>query len=177
MIQQFEQRLTGGHPNSLGNTIEIVDEVLADPTYFAELFNCYFSSDEIVRLRVSNAVKRICIAKKELLLPYIDRLLHEVAKIDQASTQWTLALLFKMLEKDFSSTQFSQAKSIVKNNVANHTDWIILNNSMETLTHWAKNDAELKEWLIPHLERHQNDNRKSVAKRAQKFLTLLVTEK
>ncbi|GAB4243341.1 MAG: hypothetical protein Tsb0034_21160 [Ekhidna sp.] len=59
-MKNFEARLSGGHPNSLGNTIEVVDAVLADPSNFEELFDCYQSDDEVVRLRVSNAMKRTC---------------------------------------------------------------------------------------------------------------------
>lgn len=63
-MKNFETRLQGGHPNSLGNTIEVVNEVLAENALFNELFECYFSPDEIVRLRTSNAMKRICKAEK-----------------------------------------------------------------------------------------------------------------
>ena len=84
-MRNFEQRPTGGHPNSLGNTVEIVDEVLADRDLFDELFSCYLCEDEIVRLR-SQRRRRICKEKPEYVLPYLDRLLNEVALIDQPST-------------------------------------------------------------------------------------------
>jgi len=58
-MNDFEKRLKGGHPNSLGNTIEVVEEVLAKNDLFNELFNCYFSNDEVVRLRTSNAMNFI----------------------------------------------------------------------------------------------------------------------
>lgn len=169
----FEQHLSGGHPNSLGNTIQIVEEVLADSSKFDGLFNCYFSEDEVVRLRVSNAMKRICKEKPELLVPYLDRFLNEIAGIDQASTQWTLAQLFILLENDLSDSQMLKAKEIVKNNLANHNDWIVLNTSMETLFQWSKDDKNLRKWLLPHLERLSKDNRKSISKRASKFLDLI----
>lgn len=101
-MHSIEEKLTGGHPNSLGNTIEVVESVLADPAKFQELFDCYFSYDEVVRLRVSNAMKRICRERKELLLPYLNRFLDEISLIDQASTQWSLAQLYKMLEADMT---------------------------------------------------------------------------
>ncbi len=169
-MRDFEKRLTGGHPNSLGNTIEVVDEVLDNQELFDELFNCYFSEDEIVRLRVSNAMKRICKVKPEYLLPYIDRFLNEIALIDQPSTKWTLALLFEMLDKNFSTEQLEKAKSIVKHNLESEPDWIVLNNSMETLAKWGKNDSALMTWLLPNLKKLSSDQRKSVAKRAQKIL-------
>jgi hypothetical protein len=169
-MQNFEERLKGGHPNSLGNTIEIVEEILQNADQFDELFHCYFSQDEVVRLRVSNAMKRICKAHKALLLPYIDRFLNEIAQINQASTQWTIAQLFGMLEKEMTVSQIEQAKKIMKNNLANHNDWIVLNTTMDILGQWSKKDEDLKEWLLPHLDRLSGESRKSIANRARKLL-------
>ena len=169
-MSSFEERLKGGHPNSLGNTIAIVNEVLEDNSYFQELFNCYFSNDEVVRLRVSNAMKRICKEKKELLLPYLDKLLNDISLINQASTQWTLSQLFRSLEKDMNEAQIEQAKAIMKTNLTNSNDWIVLSQTMETLAIWSKKDNDLKIWLHPELERLQNDDRKSVSGKAIKML-------
>ncbi|MDT0607026.1 hypothetical protein [Croceitalea rosinachiae] len=167
-MSNFEERLKGGHPNSLGNTVEIVEEILNDPSLFDELFHCYFSTDEVVRLRVSNGMKRICKANKKLLIPFIDRFLNEISKIDQASTQWTLSQLFLQLKNDMSANQIKNATEIMKNNLIHHQDWIVLSQTMETLAIWAKNDEDLKKWLPPHLIRLSNDKRKSVAKKAGK---------
>ncbi len=172
-MNNFEERLKGGHSNSLGNTVEIVEEVLQENKRFINLFNCYFSNDEVVRLRTSNAIKRICKAKKSILIPYIDRFLIEIAKIDQASVQWTLSQLFEMLEKEMNENQIGQAKNIMKNNLANHNDWIVLNQTMNTLTKWSKKDMELSKWIKPHLERLTADERKSVSSRAKKMLEKL----
>ena len=170
-MRNFEKRLTGGHPNSLGNTIEVVDEVLANENYFEELFNCYFSEDEIVRLRVSNAMKRICKEQPAFLAPYLDRFISEISLIDQPSTKWTISQLFELLETNLTKEQLAQAKSIIKHNLETESDWIVLNNSMETLANWAKSDSDLKKWLVPNLERLAKDERKSVSKRATKLLT------
>ncbi len=172
-MNNFEQRLTGGHPNSLGNTVEVVEEVLANHSNFDELFNCYFSEDEVVRLRVSNAMKRVCAEEKQLLVPYIDRFLTEIADIDQASTQWTLCQLFLKLEDQMTDEQYKQALEIVKRNLEFHNDWIVLNEAMRTLSTWAENDSSLKNWMLPHLDRHSQDSRKSVSKRAIKIIAQL----
>ncbi|XGW00283.1 MAG: hypothetical protein ACAF41_15270 [Leptolyngbya sp. BL-A-14] len=167
--ESFETMLTGGHPNSLGRTIEVVDFVLADPAKFSELYQCYFSNDEIVRLRTSNAIKRIAREKPEWLIPYIDKLISEIAIIDQASAQWTLANLFQTLSGFMSEEQKHHAQDILKQNLETSTDWIVLNNTMETLSEWAVTDPGLKEWLLLQLERLSNDRRKSVAGRAKKI--------
>ena len=48
----FEQSLKGGHPNSLGNTLEVVDAVLGNTDKMEDLFLCYQSDDETVRLEL-----------------------------------------------------------------------------------------------------------------------------
>lgn len=172
-MESVEQRLTGGHQNSLGNTEEVVEDILSGVVPLEELYQCYFSQDEVVRLRVSSAIKRICKARKEWVVPYIDRLLTEIARINQASTQWTLAQLFLLLENDMTAAQLVAAKKHLKDILQHHNDWIVLNTTMETLLHWSMNDAELKQWLRPELQRLKDDPRKSVSKRATKYLSAL----
>ncbi|MEP3210936.1 MAG: hypothetical protein ABJN95_17240 [Maribacter sp.] len=169
-MNDFEELLSGGHPNSLGNTLEVVESVLQNPSRFEELFNCYFSYDEVVRLRVSNAMKRICKERKDLLVPYLDKFLSDISNIDQASAQWTLAQLFLSLEKDMTPQQIQAAKNLLTHNLANYNDWIVLHTTMQTLSHWSTNDQKLRSWLIPHLERLSADTRKSVSARANKLL-------
>jgi hypothetical protein len=172
--ESFEEMLTGGHPNSLGRTIEVVDIVLSNSARLSDLYNCYFSVDEIVRLRTSNAIRRISLENPEWLVPYINKLIFEISKINQASAQWTLADLFQTLSVFMSETQKTSAKKILQDNLENYTDWIVLNNTMDVLGKWATKDSILKEWLLPHLERLALDPRKSVAGPAKKIKTALM---
>ena len=50
-MKNLEERLKGDHSNSLGNTVEIVDDILKENKLFNEIFNCYFSNDEVIRFR------------------------------------------------------------------------------------------------------------------------------
>lgn len=89
-VESFRTMLTGGHPNSLGRTLEVV---LETPDRMEELYQCYFSDDEIVRLRTSSSIKRVFHTHPEWFDEYADRLLSEISQIDQPSTKWTLAQL------------------------------------------------------------------------------------
>jgi hypothetical protein len=169
----FEKLLTGGHPNSLGNTLEVVKIVLEDKSKLIDLFNCYFSPDEVVRLRTSSAFKRICIQHPDWIYEYTDRLIEEISKINQASTQWTLAILFRLLTPLLTQEQRSKSLEILKINLDNHTDWIVINTTMETLFEWSKSDNDLEEWLRPRLEKFVLSDKKSIAGRAKKYLNLL----
>jgi len=75
-----------------------------------------------------------------------------------------------MLENDMTERQIDLAKKIMKRNLAIHSDWIVLSQTMDTLTRWAKRDAELKSWIMPHLERLSCDRRKSISGRAKKMI-------
>ncbi len=165
--------LSGGHPNSLGRTLDVVDAVLADRSRLGDLYRCYFSDDEVVRLRVSSAMKRVTIEHPDWTMGFIDGLESEVAAIDQASTQWTLALLFDLMVDLLSPQQRSRAVEIMQDNLAQHSDWIVLNNSMKVLGKWAEADPGLAEWLLPHARRLTRDERKSVAANARKLLDQL----
>ncbi len=169
-MEPLSAMLTGGHPNSLGRTLEVVELVLADHDRLGELFACYRSDDAVVRLRTSSALKRIEAARSDWLHPYLGRLIDEIGALNQSSAQWTLAQLFAKLAGAMSPQQRQGALAVMQRNLAEHDDWIVLNTTMDTLTAWAKHDAALAAWLKGHLERLTQDPRKSVARKAAKCL-------
>ena len=92
----IETRMTGGHPNSLGHTIEVVDLVLADRTRHEGLFQCYFSDDEVV-LHNSMIVLTDWSAEDEALQnwlrPHLQRLTGDHRKSVAARARKMLAKL------------------------------------------------------------------------------------
>jgi hypothetical protein len=170
----FATMLSGGSPNSLGRTLEVVEHILADSSLVEQLYQCYFDDDPVVRLRVSNAMKRICAEHPDWLVPYIDRFLSEISGIDQASTQWTLAQLFLALQDRLTAAQRAAAVDVMKRNLTTSNDWIVLNQTMQTLGKWAKADTDLQGWLLPHVQRLKDDSRKSVASSAAKLYKSLL---
>ena len=123
----FEIMLTGGHPDSLGRTIEVVEMILENPVLLQDLYQCYLCSDEVVRLRTSNAFKRVAAVHPKWLIPYIDQFLTEVSTINQASAQWTLAQLFGKLKPLMTESQMTKAVDVLKRNLVDHSDWLVLN--------------------------------------------------
>jgi hypothetical protein len=120
-------------------------------------------------LRTSNAIKRICIQSPDLLVPYVDRLISEVAGIRQASAQWTLAQLFGMLTDRLTTTQRAAALRVLKRNLDEDHDWIVQNMTMQTLADWATTDTALRRWLRPRIDARVDEPRKSIANRARKL--------
>ena len=175
-MEKFTSMLAGGHPNSLGRTIEVVELVCGDQTRMRELLDCYKCDDEVVRLRVSSSLKRVEAEHHDWLVPYIDELIDDVGQPDQASARWTLAQLFDRLSVDLSADQRKRAVALLKRNLQKETDWIVVNTTLDTLSRWAGDDLALRTWMKPHVERLAKDERKSVAGRAAKVAKKLFRE-
>lgn len=141
----------------------MVEEVLNSPECFDELFSCYQSDNETVKLRVSNAMKRIVAAKPEMILPYLDRFIDEVSVLEQPSAQRTFSQLMLTVQSELSITQRNQTISIIFRYLQDSSDWIVLTTSMKTLAEWAKDDQSVKTKLLPYLQHLTQDSRKSVS--------------
>jgi hypothetical protein len=150
--------------------------VQADPALLEELFRCYFSPDEVVRLRTSNAFKRLWREHPAWIVPYIDRFIYEASVIDQPSAQWTFAQLALELDEHLTAEQRAAAKTALRRNLDRSDDWIVVNSSLQVLGRWAKDDADLRAWLTPVLERYAGDARKSVAGTAAKVIKVLAKQ-
>lgn len=168
--EPFEDMLTGGHPNSLGRTEEVVAMVLADRARLEDLFATMASADEVVRLRVGDALEKVCREQPGWFLPHVDRLLVGLGQIEQPSVQWHVAQMLQHLRGDLLEDQAQRATVLLQRNLTRSNDWIVLNVTMDVLTQWADRDPPLARWLVPELERLGQDSRKSVARRAMKRL-------
>lgn len=172
MTEPFVEMLRGAK-NNLGRTEEVVAIVLADHARLDEVHQLFFQDDEWVRLRASSSWKRIWRAEPEWALPYLDSWINEVSKLDQPSVQWTFAQLCLELDELLTARQRATARNRLKSYLEGSADWIVLNSTMPTLTHWAGDRPELAAWLEPRLKKLSKDTRKSVASRASKSLAAL----
>lgn len=169
-VSVFEDSLTGGHHNSLGNTVAVAEQVNADRSLLPELINTYSSEDEVVRLRVSSALKRVAWEHPDWIHAEIDSIMEWVERLQQPSAQWSLGQMLLAIGPQLSTAERDRAVALMKSHIEGSSDWIVLNHTMETLAQWAMEDPELEAWLVPHLSVFATDLRKSIAKRAQRLL-------
>lgn len=165
---KIEPLLRSGNPRSLGRTEEVVKLVLEDYSRLGELFGCLFIEDEIVRLRASDALEKICRQNPDWFKLYIGRLLAEVSQINQPSVQWHLAQMIG--EINLSSIEKDQATKILFGNLRRDNDWIVINYSLESLANFAKTDDKTKQKLLKQLNKFQNSRYKSIASRSKRLL-------
>ncbi len=71
--------------------------VLRQPGRFAELVECLWSEDPIVRMRAADAAEKVSAMKTDLLKPYKLALLGLPAEADQIELRWHLATMVPRL--------------------------------------------------------------------------------
>jgi hypothetical protein len=167
----IEQGLAGGDRRSLGRTEEVVAQVRADPARFPELFACLFSPDDVVRMRAGDAIEKVSRTHPHLLGPYRERLLSDVAAIDQPSVRWHLAQMLPRLA--LTAAERRRALAILRGNLARPGDRIVLACTLEALAAFARDDPGLRRELVPIIRDRASSDRPSVAKRAAKLLARL----
>ena len=63
------KRLSGGDRRSIGNSLDVAADVLANPKLFPDLFSGMFSDDPIIRMRAADAVEKVTVHNPILLKP------------------------------------------------------------------------------------------------------------
>ena len=160
----FEKSLKGGHPNSLGNTLEVVDAVLGNTDKMEDLFLCYQSDDETVRLRTSNAFRRIFRVKPDLFKKWQKRFIKEIAEIDQSSAKWTTIQILNELFDQLDEKEKTQSIEICLRYFWNEEDWIVINQSLNFMRNHMERfdfkDPEIMKLLIFSLITKENRSQK-----------------
>jgi hypothetical protein len=171
---RVEALLTGGDPRSLRNAGIVIDAASRQPERLAELVQCVFSDDEIVRMRASDALEKVCRAQPGLVQRFVPRLLTEMSRIDQASVQWHLAQILTEVELD--EGERAEAITILERNIDTSGDWIVTNLTLQALALFARTSPAVRARLVERLHRYQHSPYKSVASRARKLLAELDTK-
>lgn len=188
-INSLEERLSGGHHNSLSNTVAVTEDVLKDSSQklMNELCECYKSEDDVVRMRVSSALKRVsglhsesmktsAKPRPEWIMERFDWLIDDIGRnLDQPSAKWSIAQIMEELDDRLSIKQRQSVVSLLKNNLETENGWIVQCTTAETLANIVINhkDTDLRRWLIPRLKSMTKDEWKSVAGRGVKLIALL----
>src|SRR5512138_2959489 len=90
------QKLEGGDRRSTGRS-KIVSEVLSKPYLFRVIFSGLSSDDPLIRMRSADAIEKITAQRPELLRPYKNTLIREVAATDQKEVRWHVAQMLPRL--------------------------------------------------------------------------------
>ena len=161
------KKLAGGDRRSIGRVSEVVAEVLNDPSLFEVVFNGMLSDDPIIRMRSADAVEKITQEHPEYLQPHKEKLIQQVARINQQEVRWHVAQMLPRLE--LSEEERAVVVEILLDYL-NDKSKIVKTFSMQALADFAERDAGLRSQVIQLLEELARTGSPAMRSRGRKLL-------
>ncbi len=143
------ERLEGSDRRSIGDADRVAEEIAADAGLFEVVFEAMLSGGPVVRLRAADAVEKATRQHPELLRPYKQRLLHQVAKVDQQEVRWHVAQMLPRLSLD--AAELEEALAILEGYLQDESR-IVKVNAMQALADLAVYEERLRQRIVPLLE-------------------------
>ncbi len=176
-MESFEDVLAvGGHANSLGRSAEVLKLVQTDRNRVKELFECIFAEDAWVRMRAIDTFEKLVRNNPAATKPFVQRIVSDLTKSEQASIQWHVAQLFTEIELDDKQTSHA-IKWLKKRLSTTEVDWIVAVESMKALIHFHEQGSVLSEDLPTLFAIQKDHSSNTVRKKAQMFLDDLAKNK
>ena len=148
MTHPLVAKLQGTDRCPIGGSEEVVRGVLADPGQFRLVFDAMLGPDLVVRMRAADAVEKITRRRADLLRGPEDRVLTEVAAIDQQEVRWHVARLLPRLA--LTPPQRARAITILRG-FLDDDSWIVRTFAMHALADLAQHDEQMRRWVRPLL--------------------------
>lgn len=163
-------KLQGTDRRTIGRSEEVVRDVLADPRQFRLVFDAMLGHDPVVKMRAADAVEKITRHHADLLRGLEDRVLTEVAAIDQREVRWHVAQLLPRLA--LTPPQRVQAITILRGFVDDDSR-IVRTSAMQALGDLAEHDEQMRRWVLPLLAELNRTGTPVMRSRGHKLLARL----
>ncbi len=144
--------------------------MLADPQQSRLVFDAMLGHDPVLRMRAADAVEKITRRRADLLGGLEDRVLTEVAAIDQQEVRWHVAQLLPRLA--MSAPQRARAITILRGFVDDDSR-IVRTFAMQVLADLAEHDEQLRRWVLPLLAELTRTGTPAMRSRGRKLLARL----
>jgi HEAT repeat protein len=160
-------KLRGGDRRSLGESAEVVAAVAKTPALFADLFECLFDDDPVVRMRAADAVEKVTRESPQLLQPWKRPLLETVAARREKEVRWHVAQLLPRLQ--FTPAERETAVAILTGYLTDESS-IVKTFSMQALADLAEQDKSLLDQVVPLIERLGKTGTPAMRSRGRRIL-------
>lgn len=163
-------KLVGTDRRSIGKSNEVVAEVIDDPSLFEIVFEGISCDDAVLRMRCADVVEKITAHHPEYLVSYKQRLIYEIAKINQQEVRWHVAQMFSRLEL---TRDERQAVLNILSDYLKDKSKIVKTFSMQALADIAEQDEGLKSSIVRELEALIQKGSPAMISRGRKLLSKL----
>ena len=168
-------KLKGGDLRSKGMSEEVVADILKQPFLFGEVFEGMLHDDPVVRMRAADAIEKVSRLHPKFLKAYKQRLIQEVAKIDQQEVRWHVAQMFSCLV--LNNKEKELIVDLLFSWLEESNSNIVRVNSMQTLSDLAEENRELRSLVIERLKEIVQIGSPSMVSRGKKLIKKLTYDK
>jgi hypothetical protein len=169
-VHEVLAKLTGGDRRSIGASEEVAADVIRDPTLFDVVFGGMLGDDPLVRMRCADAVEKITATHPEYLQPHKEKLISQVAGVEQQEVRWHVAQMLPRL--DLNADERAAAFSVLLGYL-NDPSRIVKTFAMQALADLAEDDASLRPRVIDLLEDLTRTGSPAMQSRGRKLLERL----
>ena len=163
-------KLAGGDRRSIGRVEEVISDILANPSDFAELFQGLSHKDEVIRMRAADAIEKISRQNPEFIKPFKEEILHQISQIEQQEVRWHWAQMVPRLELNREERQ--QVVDVLIS-FLDDPSRIVNTFAMQSLADLALEDPDLRPTILPILEEKTSSGSPAMKSRGRKLLRLL----
>ncbi|MDH3220398.1 MAG: hypothetical protein OEO19_12775 [Gammaproteobacteria bacterium] len=166
----IEKLLSDGDLRTTGKSAEVVNQVKSNPELFGEVVGAILVGNPGVRMRASDALEKITREFPEWLGPYKNRIIDEIANIDQKEVRWHAAQVMPRLP--LTKKDRKKVYEILQSYLKDESS-IVKTFAMQALTDIAMQDR----YYLTRVRRQINDLSKSgspaMKSRGRKLLDVL----
>ena len=159
--------LKGGDRRSIGKANQVAKLVLSEPKRFAELLECLWDEDPIVRMRAADAAEKVTVRRPELLNPHQQELLGLLAEAEQSELKWHLALMVPRLA--LTSAERQRAAEWLQRYLEDRSS-IVRTFALQGLADLARQDPSLRDTARRTIEESLRTGTAAMKARARKLL-------
>ena len=164
--QAIVSMLKGGDRRSIGKANQIANLILSEPKRFAELIQCLWDDDPIVRMRAADAAEKVTLTRPELLNPHKQELLGLLAETEQIELRWHLALMVPRLA--LTASERRRAAENLRRYLEDRSS-IVKTFTLQGLADLARQDASLRELAKQAIEESLRKGTAAMKARARKL--------
>jgi hypothetical protein len=161
------QKLAGSDRRSTGRADEVTEEIAGNAQLFEVVFNAMQCGDPVLRMRAADAAEKTSRLRPELLAPYKEQLLNEIAGIDQQEVRWHVAQMIPRLELDAAERE--RAIAILESYLDDESK-IVQVNALQALADLSEGDEQLQRRFFPILTEYAEQGSPALKARVRKLL-------
>ena len=165
--EPFSLTLQGGDRRSIGNANHVAALILRQPEGLAELMQCLWNADPIIRMRAADAAEKVSAKQPALLAPFKAELLALADQAAQPELRWHLAQMIPRLR--LTQQERSRAVSALESFLGDRSS-IVRTFAIQALAELARGNPESEADVIDLLERTCRTGTPAMKARSRKLL-------